>query len=516
MKPPVLAVTMALVWPVAGFGETLLTAAPDVLSGGRALANHHFDPTSRLSSSQPSGTGNEIRGDDAPPLAAAPAGGVGKDAQGGTPAPKAFGAADAEGAGAAEVPVLAKAAVLGGEDTKSASEIDPESAIAAETLAEEPAGDAVVAEAAPDATDETAPPPEARDGAAPPDEPADAAQAEATPEPPAAAPALSPEALRCREIAGPADAGVPANAEAAAERRAAFAEAAEACTLSARAEDAPADVLFLAAEVAQAGRDLATAFALLERAAAAGLAAAETRLGDYHLFGVAPGGENTEAAIARFQRAAEMGDPAGMTTLALMYRVGKGVPRDPARMVALLDQAAGAGYHFAQYRLGQTYLTGEGLPGRADASLGIPDPARGAALYTAAAEAGNITAALELAALYGDPASGLEDDAEARARLTSLASRSGMPEAVAAMGVLYETGDGVGYDPEIAAQLYVRALESGKVGFDALRRGAPSGWDRATALAFQAILKERGLYTGPLDGIVGGGTAAAARGLAPG
>ncbi|WP_188529811.1 tetratricopeptide repeat protein [Sinisalibacter lacisalsi] len=330
------------------------------------------------------------------------------------------------------------------------------------------------------------------------------------------APTLSPEAARCREIAGPADAGVPANAESAARRRAAIAEAAEACTAAARADDAPADVLFLAAEVAQARRDLPAAFTLLERAADAGLAAAVTRLGDYHLFGVAPGGEDTEAAIAHFQRAAGMGDPAGMTTLAMMYRVGKGVPRDPARMVDLLQTAADAGYHFAQYRLGQTLLTGEGIPNRADADLGIPDPVRGAALYTAAARAGNVTAALELAALYGDPASGLEDNPKARAQLTSLASRSGLPEAIAAMAVLYETGDGVEYDPDVAAQLYVRALESGKVAFETLRQGAPGGWDRETALAFQAILRERGLYTGALDGIVGSGTAAAARGLSPG
>jgi uncharacterized protein len=392
-----------------------------------------------------------------------------------------------------------QSSVAENENTGGAAASGPAGAAAGAAVAKVLADAAEIAQAVPG--DEGLPAGE--DGAAAPDE-----------GPAAAAPALSPEALRCRDIAGPADAGVPANADVAASRRAAFAEAAEACTLAARAEDAPADVLFLAAEVAQARRDLATAFTLLERAAEAGLAAAETRLGDYHLFGVAPGGEDTEAAIARFQRAAEMGDPAGMTTLALMYRVGKGVPRDPARMVELLEAAAAAGYHFAQYRLGQTFLTGEGLPGRADPGLGIPDSARGAALYTEAAEAGNITAALELAAFYGDPQFGLDDDPAARARLTSLASRSGLPEAVAAMGVLYETGDGVGYAPEIAAQLYVRALESGKVGFDVLLRGAPTGWDRDTALAFQAILKERGLYTGPLDGIVGGGTAAAARGLA--
>jgi TPR repeat protein len=259
---------------------------------------------------------------------------------------------------------------------------------------------------------------------------------------------------------------------------------------------------------------MAKAFDLLTRAAQAGFGPAETRLGDYHLFGLAPGGEDVDAAIARYEAAAALGDAPGMTTLALMYRVGKGVPRDTARMVALLEEAAEAGYHFAQYRLAQTYLTGEGIPGRSDPALGIPDPGRAASLYTSAAEAGNITAALELAALYGDPASGVPENPREQARLTSMASRAGLPEATAALAVLYETGRGVEKSPVIAAGLYVKALESGKVSFDSLRRGASGPWDFDTAVAFQAILQERGLYPGPLDGVIGPGSAAGARALA--
>ncbi|GKY87316.1 tetratricopeptide repeat protein [Sinisalibacter aestuarii] len=349
----------------------------------------------------------------------------------------------------------------------------------------------------------------------------EAAREEAMPDTPVAemaeaeaAPAPDPDIELCRTTAGPASAGVPAGASQAASRRAALAAGAQACTAAARAEDAPADVLFLAAEIAQGRRDLAGAFALLERAAAHGFGPAETRLGDYFLFGLAPGGEDAPQAIAHYEAAVALGDAPGMTTLALMHRVGKGVPRDPARMVTLLEGAAEAGYHFAQYRLAETYLTGEGIPGRRDAALGIPDPARAAALYTRAAEAGNITAALELAALYGDPASGLPDNPGERARLTLMASRAGLAEATAAMAVLYETGQGVEKDPGVAALLYIRALESGEVSFEALRKGAPARWDFDTAVAFQKVLQERGLYTGALDGMIGPGSAAAARALA--
>lgn len=327
-------------------------------------------------------------------------------------------------------------------------------------------------------------------------------------------PAVAPEIAQCLEIAGPADAGVPANSDDAAARRDALIKSAEVCARAAERDDAPGDVLFHAAKIAEARRDAGRAHELLERAASLGLGAAETRIGDYYLFGILPGGQNPTEAIKHYQLAADLGDPAGMTSLALLQRAGTGLPADPAKMVRLLKQAADAGYHFAQYSLGQVYLNGEGIPGRSDEGLGIPDPARGAAYLTDAAEAGNITAALELAKAYRDPATGLEDDPEARAQLTSLAARNGLPAAIAAMGVLYEEGDGVEYNPQIAAGLYVRALETGEVAFDSLRNGARGGWDRDTAVAFQLILQDRGLYQGVIDGIVGRGTAGAARALA--
>lgn len=325
---------------------------------------------------------------------------------------------------------------------------------------------------------------------------------------------MSEAAQQCLDRAGPASAGVPANAEAANAHKAALVEMADICTEAAQASDASPDVLFLAAEVAQGKRDMNGAFDLLTRAAEADFGPADTRLGDYYLFGVAPGGEDTMQAVAHFQRAEELGDPAGMTTLALLYSVGKGVTRDAGKMVALLNQAAAEGYHFAQYRLAQTYLTGDGIPGRADPTLGIPDPARAAELFAMAAENGNQKATLKLAGLYADPNSGLPDNPEEQLRLTRMAADQGVPEAIAMLGVLYETGRGIEKSPEIASRIYVRAMETGKVSFDVLRKGAPARWDHDTALAFQRLLQERGLYTGALDAMVGPMTAAAARALA--
>lgn len=377
--------------------------------------------------------------------------------------------------------------------------------VAAQGARDTPASDAPAPDPAPQPPSAPAPQPAAM--------PAPAPQPAQTPAPPAAS-AVDPAVAACRSTAGPATAGVPTGARAAQAHRDALAAAASVCMEAAKGTDAPADVLFLASEIAQAQRQFGPAFELLQRAADKGFGPAETRLGDYYLFGLAPGGKDSAKAIAHYETAAALGDAPGMTTLALMYRVGKGEPRDPARMVGLLTQAADRGYHFAQYRLAQTYLSGDGIPGRSDPALGIPDPARAAALFTKAADAGNVAAALELARLYGDPNSAVGEKPEEQARLTLIASRAGLPEAIAAMGVLYETGRGVEKNPDVAARLYVKALESGKVAFDALRKGAPQEWDYDTAIAFQKLLQERGLYDGALDGVVGAGTAAGARALA--
>lgn len=317
---------------------------------------------------------------------------------------------------------------------------------------------------------------------------------------------------KCLAIAGAANAGVPPVAVDAETQKTTLRSAADDCTAAASMDGAPPEVLFHAAAVAQARGNTDETLSLLTKAAALGLGPAETRLGDYYLFGVG-GRPDVQQAVHHYEKAATLNDPAGMTTLALLHQVGQGVPRDTARMVALMKAASEAGYHFAQYRLAQVYLRGDGVPGRADPELGIPDVTRAAEYFAMAADNGNIAAALDLSALYADPSSGLAENPEEEVRLTRIVSRTGHAPAIAKMGVYYEIGRGVEHDPAVAAGLYVKALETGAVGFDALRAGAPARWDRETALAFQAILQERGLYRGPLDGIVGGGTAAAARGL---
>jgi hypothetical protein len=82
----------------------------------------------------------------------------------------------------------------------------------------------------------------------------------------------------------------------------------------------------------------------------------------------------------------------------------------------------------------------------------------------------------------------------------------------------YEQGIGTARDPERAAAEYVTRAgnRGGRPRHDARddrRRRAALGQE--TALAFQAILQERGCIPGALDAQVGPGTLGAARALAP-
>ena len=322
-----------------------------------------------------------------------------------------------------------------------------------------------------------------------------------------------PNQIVCLEALGEPFAGVPANDTAKAEARARLVEAAPACVAASEGPRAAPEVLFFAGEVALARGDFPGAFALYERAAAEGVAAANTRLADFYVYGAPPVTADSAQAAARLEAGAAAGDPQARTVLALMYGEGSSVPQNSARMIELLTEAANDGYHFAEYRRAKAYLDGEGVPGRADPALGIPDPAQAVTWFTRAADAGNLDAALELAGLYADPNSGLPENPAEQLRLTQMAVDAGLPSAIAALGVLYETGRGVERQPARAAALYIQALETGKVPFEDLRKGAPFDWEYDTAVAFQDALSARGVYNGGSDGIVGAGTRAAAEQL---
>jgi TPR repeat protein len=322
---------------------------------------------------------------------------------------------------------------------------------------------------------------------------------------------------RCLATAGPPSAEEPISEDAQRAIFRALAAARDDCTEAARDLPEAGAALFHLATIAQATGEHRQAVRLYERAAEAGEAAALTRLGDYYNFGIRPIREDVARAVELYEEAVADGDPAAAATLSMMHRLGRGVPRDPERMIALMQQGADAGYHFAQYRLAQTYLSGEGVPDDALAALGLPDPVRAIPYLAGAARNGNNDAALELAQLYATGAPGLNPNPARQFRWTNFLADQGDGPAIALRSFFYEQGIGTERDPERAAAGYIEALEAGGVDPETMRgtvNGFVPPWDPETALAFQRILQDRGLYLGALDAQVGPGTLGAARAVA--
>lgn len=321
----------------------------------------------------------------------------------------------------------------------------------------------------------------------------------------------------CTDRAGPADAGVPLseeNQDRALQRLRAAQTACEAA-IEGVPEEAGLAYFHLATLEQTSGRHR-QAVELYETAADLGVDAANTRLGDYYLFGARPIRPDPDEAAVRFEAASAAGDLPAKTTLGFMYLLGIGVENDAERALDLMQEAADGGYHFAQYRLGQIYLTGDEMRRVDQEALGIPNAERAIELLAAASGSGNSEATLVLAELFsGAGDARLPQDDAARFRWTREAADQGLPAAINALGFLYERGIGTLPNPTRAAELYIEALEAGLN--VANLRGQIDGflpeWELETARAFQIELQARGLYDGAIDGIIGAGTITAAQGL---
>ncbi|MDZ7709872.1 MAG: tetratricopeptide repeat protein [Roseovarius sp.] len=324
----------------------------------------------------------------------------------------------------------------------------------------------------------------------------------------------SDAAAMCHEIAGPPQAGTPVSREAMSEHFRTLGRARAHCEAAVIGPEPDAQALFHLAVIMQREGVHERARSLFEMAAEAGIAAAHTKLGDYFNFGIGPVREDHARAVERYRRAAEGGDAPAKSTLAIMYRIGRGVPKDFDRMFDLLHESAEAGYHVSQYRLAETYMNPQTLPRALARRLDLPDPVKAAELYRMAADQGSEDAKAALAKFH--EADGLFDDPATRVKWLRHAAQQGDARAINALGFLHERGEGVAYDPVRAAGLYVEALETGDLRPEDLRgkiNGRWVSWDGETALEFQTILRERGLYRGALDAQVGPGTMAAAQQL---
>ncbi len=287
-------------------------------------------------------------------------------------------------------------------------------------------------------------------------------------------------------------------------------------------------------------KDEAEALRWFKKAAAAGDPVAMVAEGFYYEKGKGGVGKDEAQAVRLYRQAADLGDLEGMTSLAVMLFNGAGVPKDEAEAVRLLRKAAGSGHARALLILAGLTLQGEGT---------AKDPAEAARLFRAGADLGNSDAMTALANQYlnGD---GVAKDMNEAMKLYRQAAEKRHPAALFGIGWLYETGNGVGKDEREGLNYYRQAAELGHTGamsnLSAMLqagRGGPANTEEAATWMYRALaggdavalkqirsnsasfslafrkalqrqLKEKGLYSGPIDGKFGPSTFTALDNLA--
>jgi len=137
---------------------------------------------------------------------------------------------------------------------------------------------------------------------------------------------------------------------------------------------------------------------------------------------------------------AEQGNPAALNLLGMMYELGKGVPRNPARSVVYYRKAAEKGDIYAQFNLAVSYDTGFGIP------MNFQEAVK---WYRRAADQGADYAQYSLATMY-EEGNGVEQDFKQAARWYRQAAEHGNQQAQNNLGWLYKRGQGVGKNLMVA------------------------------------------------------------------
>jgi TPR repeat protein len=202
--------------------------------------------------------------------------------------------------------------------------------------------------------------------------------------------------------------------------------------------DKPADVKGVP-DVAPS--DIATAIRFCRTAAGA------SRRALYQLGRAYAANRQMPEAIAAWRRAADKGSSSAMVELGVLYGTGAGLARDEVQARKLFERAAEAGNP-----RGVTNLAA--LGGGASS-----DPARARQLLAKAAET-NVESQYQLGLMMAEGAGGTKDDAAARALFEKAAAQN-HPGALERMGAFAQSGRGGPKDSDAAKAYYERAAALG-------------------------------------------------------
>jgi TPR repeat protein len=202
--------------------------------------------------------------------------------------------------------------------------------------------------------------------------------------------------------------------------------------------DKPADVKGTA-EIAQS--DIATAIKFCKTASAS------SRRALYELGRAYAANRQMADAMSAWHKAADKGSTSAMVELGVMLGTGNGVAKDPAEARKLFERAAEAG-------------NPRGVTNLAALSGGAADPIKARTLLSKTAETNSAEAQYQLGLMTADGVGGPKDDAAARA-LFEKAAAQGHPAAMERMGAFAQSGRGGPQDSGAAKSYYEKAAALG-------------------------------------------------------
>jgi uncharacterized protein len=203
-----------------------------------------------------------------------------------------------------------------------------------------------------------------------------------------------------------------------------------------------------------AASDIATAIKFCRTASAM------SRRAMYQLGRAYAANKQPAEAVSAYRKAADKGSTSAMVELGVMFGTGAGVPKDEEQARKLFERAAEAGNPRGVTNLAAISRTG-GTP---------TDPTKSRAMLLRAAEKNSAEAQYQLGLMFADGVGGPQDDVAARSLFEKAAAQD-HPGALERMGEFAQNGRGGPQDSTAAKAYYERAVALGNEDAkDALKR----------------------------------------------
>jgi uncharacterized protein len=189
-------------------------------------------------------------------------------------------------------------------------------------------------------------------------------------------------------------------------------------------------------------------------------ASASSRRAMYQLGRAYAANKQAADAVSAYRKAADKGSTSAMVELGVMFGTGAGVPKDEAQARTLFERAAEAGNPRGVTNLAAISRSG-GAP---------TDPTKSRAMLMRAAEKNSAEAQYQLGLMYADGVGGPQDDVAARSLFEKAAAQD-HAGALERMGEFAQSGRGGPQDSTAAKAYYERAVALGNEDAkDALKR----------------------------------------------